>query len=76
MGHETQIPEPVGLLDDWMDRAALAKELGVAVDSLVRWETQRRGPPCIRVGRKVYYRRGAVQDWLRAQEGRKAGARK
>lgn len=66
---------PGGLLDDWMTRTELGEHLGLSVDTLGRWETRRIGPPCIRVGRKVLYRRGAVRDWLRAQEDRKPGAR-
>ncbi|WIY52443.1 helix-turn-helix domain-containing protein [Devosia sp. YIM 151766] len=59
-----------GLLDDWMSRKELAEELSLSVDTLSRWETQRIGPPCIRIGRRVLYRRGAVQDWLRRAEER------
>lgn len=61
-----------GLLHDWMGRDELAAELGISVDTLSRWETRRIGPPCVRVGRRVLYRRGAVQDWLRSQEERAA----
>jgi len=57
-----------GLLDDWISRRTLANELGLSVDTLARWETRRIGPTCVRIGRKVLYRRGAVQEWLRAQE--------
>ncbi|MGB3537894.1 MAG: helix-turn-helix domain-containing protein [Mesorhizobium sp.] len=64
-----------GLLDEWMSRAELAGELGISEDTLSRWETRRIGPPCVRVGRKVLYRRGAVQDWLKAQEDRAAKGR-
>lgn len=59
-----------GLLDDWMTRDELAAELKLSVDTLSRWETRRIGPPCVRVGRRVLYRRGAVQEWLRQQEAR------
>lgn len=62
-----------GLLDDWLSRDDLAAELNVSVDTLARWETRRIGPPCVRVGRRVLYRRGGVQDWLRSQEDRAAG---
>lgn len=61
------------LLDDWMSRAGLAGELGISIDTLGRWETRRIGPPCIRLGRRVYYRKGAVRDWLRAQEPKRPG---
>lgn len=62
------------LLDGWIVRADLARELTLSVDTLQRWETRRMGPPCVRVGRKVLYRMEAVRDWLRDQETRKASA--
>lgn len=57
------------LLAGYVSRTALARELGVSVDTLSRWEARGAGPPLTRVGRRVLYRRGAVEDWLRAQEG-------
>lgn len=65
-----------GLLDDWMPRRELAGIIGVSADTLKRWETRRIGPPCIRLGRKVFYRRGAVREWLLEQESRKAASRR
>jgi hypothetical protein len=65
--------EDTGLLAGWLDRANLARELTLSVDTLQRWETRRVGPPCVRVGRKVLYRKEAVRDWLRDQEARKTG---
>jgi predicted DNA-binding transcriptional regulator AlpA len=65
--------EDAALLEGWLDRAALAKELTLSVDTLQRWETRRVGPPCVRVGRKVLYRKAAVREWLRDQEARKTG---
>ena len=68
------VPEvDTGLLTGWLDRADLARELTLSVDTLQRWETRRMGPPCVRVGRKVLYRMEAVRDWLREQEARKQG---
>jgi len=68
------VPEvDTGLLTGWLDRADLARELTLSVDTLQRWETRRMGPPCVRVGRKVLYRMEAVRDWLREQEARKVG---
>ena len=57
-----------GLLGGWISRLDLALELGVTVDTLRRWEALRFGPPCVRAGRKVYYRRDGVHDWLQLQE--------
>lgn len=68
---EGQQSEPAGrmpLLDGWLTRANVAAEIGVSVDTLARWETQRIGPPCIRVGRKVFYRADAFRDWLISRE--------
>jgi len=57
-----------GLLGGWISRADLALQLGVSEDTLRRWDALRSGPPCIRAGRKVFYRRGAVLEWLEDQE--------
>ena len=67
-------PEDAGLLVGWLNRAELAHELTISVDTLQRWETRRVGPPCVRVGRKVLYRKDAVREWLCEQEARKTGA--
>jgi hypothetical protein len=68
-----------GLLSGWISRLELAIELGLTIDTLRRWEARRFGPPCVRAGRKVYYRRDAVHDWLQLQEvptQRRAGGRR
>ena len=59
---------PLNLLADWIGREQLAGELGLACDTLARWEARQLGPPCTRIGRKVLYRRTSVQNWLSAQE--------
>ena len=63
------------LLSGWISRLDLALELGVTVETLHRWEKLRFGPPCVRAGRKIYYRRDAVQDWLMQQEAPAPGRR-
>ncbi len=60
--------QPLNLLADWISRDQLAGELGVASDTLARWEARHEGPPCTRIGRKVFYRRTSVEAWIRAQE--------
>ena len=67
------------LLSGWISRKELADALCVTVDTLGRWEARRFGPPCVRAGRMVLYRRRVVQDWLGAQEmprAKAAGGRK
>ena len=74
IGLDGAASDNTGLLTGWLNRAELAQELALSVDTLQRWETRRMGPPCVRVGRKVLYRMEAVRDWLRDQEARKTGA--
>ena len=56
------------LLRGWISRYDLAQELGLSVDTLGRWERRRKGPACVRAGRKIFYRMSVVQDWLQSQE--------
>jgi ribosome-binding protein aMBF1 (putative translation factor) len=65
--HETGTA-PLNLLADWISREDLAEELMVKPDTLARWEARREGPPCMRIGRKVYYRQSSVRDWLLSRE--------
>ena len=70
---EPQIETPpqensTSLLDSWMSRAELAEELGLCVDTLMRWERRRYGPKCVKAGRKALYKRSTVLAWLDAQE--------
>ena len=73
--------KPRTLLVGWISRLDLALQLGLSVDTLRRWEAQRTGPACVRAGRKVYYRRAAVEEWLEeleqaAPRRRRAGGRR
>jgi hypothetical protein len=65
------------LLSGWISRSDLAQELGVCEETLRRWADARRGPPYIRAGRKIFYRRSSVLDWLEEQEayGQRRGRR-
>jgi len=60
--------KPDTLLADWISREDLAEELSVKPDTLARWEARREGPPCMRLGRKVYYRQSSVRAWLLSRE--------
>ena len=66
---QTDLDEDIpDLLADWISREQLARALGLTADTLSRWEARRQGPPCTRIGRKTFYRRAAIQEWIRAQE--------
>jgi excisionase family DNA binding protein len=45
----------------------LSAMLGVPVATLYRWRHFGDGPPSIRVGRHIRYRRPAVEEWLARQ---------
>ena len=62
------VEEVPDLLADWISREQLACALDLTTDTLSRWEARRQGPPCTRIGRKTFYRRAAIQEWVRAQE--------
>ena len=64
-------PPPAPLMAGWISRLDLARELGLSVDTLRRWDDRRIGPACVRAGRKIYYRRAVVMDWLENQESTK-----
>ena len=72
MPHLGSMPDtkdkPRTLLVGWISRLDLALELGLSVDTLRRWEERRTGPACVRAGRKVLYRRSAIEAWLAEQE--------
>ncbi|WP_131233105.1 helix-turn-helix transcriptional regulator [Bradyrhizobium ottawaense] len=55
-------------LGDLVDRDTAARLLGVVPRTLDRWHLQRRGPPRVRIGRKVRYRRRSLSDWVRDHE--------
>ncbi len=54
--------------DEFIPEPKLAGELGRDTRTLQRWRSQRVGPPYIRMGRQVLYRRDAVRGWLIAME--------
>ena len=62
------VEEVPDLLADWISREQLARALDLTTDTLSRWEARRQGPPCTRIGRKTFYRRAAIQAWIRSQE--------
>lgn len=45
-----------------------AQSIGQKPTTLRNWRALRRGPPNIKIGRKVYYRREALEQWLRSRE--------
>lgn len=64
----TPVAGPAFLDEDFLTDDELASELRRTTVTLRRWRRQRIGPPFIKIGREVFYRRAAVLDWLRRIE--------
>jgi excisionase family DNA binding protein len=52
----------------FLDCAELAERLGISTRTLCRWFRLAKGPPRIKIGRRVLYREEAVHNWMLAQE--------
>jgi predicted site-specific integrase-resolvase len=52
------------ILSDYMEDQELATDLGRSTRTLARWRRLGEGPPIVKVGRQVLYRREAVREWL------------
>jgi len=64
MQSTTHAKEP--LLLDYLSPSELAAELKVKTRTVDRWRAVGIGPPITKVGRKVYYKRTAVAEWLQS----------
>ena len=62
------------LLDDYLTPDQLAEELGKSVRTIARWDGLRIGPPRTLIGKKPYYRREGVRQWMLRQEQAQARA--
>jgi excisionase family DNA binding protein len=49
-----------------LDEKALCALLGISSVTATKWRAKAKGPPFIKVGRLVRYRRSDVGAWLRA----------
>lgn len=64
-------PAPNGashVLADHISEEELADELHVGLRTMRRWRAMRQSPPYVVIARRVYFRRGAVEEWLRNRE--------
>jgi hypothetical protein len=52
----------------YLTKKRTAKELGISERTLARFHTKRQGPPRIRIGKKILYRRDSLIAWLGSQE--------
>jgi hypothetical protein len=56
------------LLAGFIPLTAVAKALGVSMRTMQRYNAQRIGPPCIRIGNTFICRIESVQTWLMSLE--------
>jgi predicted DNA-binding transcriptional regulator AlpA len=56
------------VLDGFLRREDLARQLGVSPRTIDRWQVLREGPPRVSVGRTVLYNVESVREWLRSRE--------
>jgi excisionase family DNA binding protein len=63
----TLASSPIEILNAFLTEEELAKRLGVAVSTLRRWHARRTGPPRSTVGRKFYFSRQKLEEWIEAK---------
>jgi len=54
--------------DNLLTLNEFADEMGVTRRTIERWHALRIGPPRIKIGKQVFYRPEAVQQWILANE--------
>jgi len=52
---------------EFFDEKHLCAVLGISSVTATKWRAKAKGPPFIKVGRLVRYRRSDVDAWLRAK---------
>lgn len=57
-----------GLLDDHVELHAFCDQLGISTRTADRWDILRTGPPRTRLGKKIYYKKTSVLEWLKRRE--------
>ena len=67
-GHRSRSGTDYAAFPDLLTRSDLARFLNVSEKTINRWYAERKGPPRVKVGRKVFYRKEAVLEWIARQE--------
>ncbi len=65
----TVIESDMPMIEPPMTSQDVSELLNVSPRTLHRWRRLKKGPPSIKVGRSVYYRRTAIESWLTLLEG-------
>ncbi len=71
-----EIRNPSLVLEGFLRREELAKQLGRSPRTLDRWDALRIGPPRVHLGRTILYCVASVRDWLRSRAQQSTDSRK
>ena len=55
-----------GILAGYLSETELAQELGVTRATIRNWKAQGEAPAVTRIGKKIFYARTDVRDWLQS----------
>ena len=58
---------------EFMDEKELCSTLGIASVTATKWRAKAEGPPFVKLGRLIRYRRSDVASWLQARHHDTAG---
>jgi hypothetical protein len=64
---DDKTPDTDHVLAGYLTSEQLAAELDMAVITLALWRMRQKGPPYVKVGRKILYSRTTVKDWIASQ---------
>jgi excisionase family DNA binding protein len=68
------LAKAIDLESEYLTSDEVSDWLKVSRRTLHRWARLRKGPPSVKIGRSVYYRRASVEQWLLALEQSQTGA--
>ncbi len=64
-GRPPRAPTPeLPRIPDWLTSDAFAEWLGLRPQTIRKWRVRGEGPPYVRLGCRVLYRRSDVEPWL------------
>jgi predicted DNA-binding transcriptional regulator AlpA len=66
--------EQMSSTTDLLSEVDTALILGLRVPTLRKWSVWRKGPPRVKIGKSVFYRRTSLEAWIAAQERDPAAA--
>jgi hypothetical protein len=62
------VAKPANILSGYLSEFEAAEQLKHNVQTLRGWRRRGKGPPCVVIGRRPYYRREALEAWLLKME--------